>query len=299
MQQNLIDIAQVVSDLIKTHRQIHLDTENDLARLSMIIVYGLTFRLMCTNKHNSQLIAAFGQYNNAVQSDNSDNSDSEKIQIDNSIKIDSLFFNICTCFDELQIQTKSLISEVEAAVALIRPLVTTQSEKNKSLKETKDNLFIDLEELTVNDFFSNLKLSIQKFIPSISFDLYVEADQFPEKEITQSFPGLITLIFPSIILFLAKNSVSIKVNVSFAADKSIELNKQKETIVVGSIVINIQCSLFSKTSYSDNIEESANISTVNSLLQSIRGSYIVPSNFDSSSQMQVRQLSLPCISSGN
>ena len=195
---NLMDIGSIVASMIASRRSKLLDTESDLARLSMSIVYSLKYPLQYLTVISKKLTNIMDQINSVcIQS--SDEGGRLPSLVD---EFNRTIGDFCSSINHQRVLTESSLALGQSFVNLERG-----SGDMKKL--------IHFEKVNMISLITSLQESIQKVHPNVNFDMSLNRRQFTQSAFQLSYPDLIRMIIYSTVFNVIKNSSSFHLMVNF------------------------------------------------------------------------------------
>ena len=198
---NLMDIGSIVASMIASRRAKLLDTESDLARLSMSIVYTLKYPLQYLTVVSKKLTGIMDQINSVCKDSTSSVDDGGKLpplveEFNNTIA------DFCRSINHQRVLT-------ESSLALGQSFVNQGRGKGDMKK------LIHFEKLNMIAFLASLKESVLKVHSNLVFEMSLNSRQFTQSAFQLSYPDLIRMIIYSTVFNIIKDSSSFQLSVNF------------------------------------------------------------------------------------
>ena len=206
--QTLMDIGSIVSHMIELRRNKILEAENELARLSMSIVYGLKYPLRSLTNKSMQLSSTIDHINEWCQVNSYFGADKNCSSKDH--ELNSLMNILQHSITELQHSISHQSMLIESSLALSRSFIDHEKDSNVG--------FVDLERTNILALLKSLKSSVELALPSVRFEIILNpcTRVFANSLSQLTYPDVISLIVYSVVFNLMKDSpVCITLSVSF------------------------------------------------------------------------------------
>ena len=205
-QMSLIDMGAMVAHVISQRRVKMMDTENDLARLSMSIAYSLKFPLVELTLQSRKLNSLFEEMNGVINQD--------KVSEDEqTVLLKPLAVEFNRVIDEFRhgIDFQRLL--IEASLALGQSFVSHES---KGGDPTDMKHIVNMEKTSVVEVLNGIRYMVEKSYPQIQFEMTINRKQFPPNSCQLSYPDLIKLIsFATVFTIMRESFMSFDLAVSF------------------------------------------------------------------------------------
>jgi len=196
---NLMEIGSIVSHMISLRRNKMLDTENDLAKLSMSIVYGLKYPLQELTNSTLQLSSSMDLISEWWETHRGKRGTAEEL--------DGLVSRLEGSITGLQRSLARQSQLMESSLALSRSFV--DFDKEDALPTAQQRMgFVFLEQADVPALLASLQSAVRQASPAVTFqlDLQPSARVFSTSPAQLTYPDVVSLLAFSVVFHLLRET---------------------------------------------------------------------------------------------